>query len=241
MTRASAGGGAAGGVPALRPDPARVGPVDLSLYLVTDADQAAAQGRDIVTTVVRAVAGGVTAVQARTKDASVREFTELVLALAERLPAGVPLIVNDRVDVFLAARALGAQVAGIHVGQDDLPVEVVRHLVGPWALIGLSAATPSELAAAQASAAGVDYVGIGCVRATGSKSNAPAPLGCSGVARLARACALPAVAIGGIRAADLPALRHGGVAGAAVVSAICAAADPTAAAQELRRQWEAAV
>ena len=212
--------------------------MDLSLYLVTDARQASERGRDVVETVVEAVAGGVSAVQVREKDAAARHVLHLVVALAERLPSRVALFVNDRTDVFLAARSLGAAVAGVQVGQDDLPVADVRRLVGPEARIGLSVATRAQLSAAASSPARVDYVGIGTVRPTRSKPDAPPALGVEGVVRLAASSALPAVAIGGVTADDLPQLRVGGLAGAAVASSVCAAPDPRAAARALRGVWD---
>ncbi|WP_308800491.1 thiamine phosphate synthase, partial [Streptomyces sp. NEAU-H3] len=123
---------------------------DLSVYLVTDTAQCAARGRTVVETVAAAVAGGVTAVQVREKDAGGRAFLEQVRTVADVLPAHVTLLVNDRVDVYLAARAAGARVHGVHVGQSDLPVAAVRDLVGADALLGLSAATSGELAEAAA-------------------------------------------------------------------------------------------
>ncbi len=211
--------------------------VDLSVYLVTDAAQAAGRGRDLASTVARAVDGGVTAVQVREKDACAREFLETVLRIAEVLPRHVALLVNDRVDVFLAARAAGARVTGIHVGQDDLPVGAVRALVGPAALVGLSAATPRELAAAAADPARVDYVGIGALHATRTKADAPPALGHRGLAARLSGLALPAVAIGGVTVEDMPRLRAAGAAGGAVVSGICAAHDPRAAAGAYARAW----
>ena len=211
--------------------------VDLSVYLVTDAAQAAARGHDLVDVVAAAARAGVTTVQVREKDAPAGSFLTTVLAVADVLPEGVALVVNDRVDVFLAARAAGARVAGVHVGQSDLPPDLVRRLVGPDAVVGLSAATAEELAAAASGAARVDYVGIGALRATATKPDAPAPLGVAGFARLVAGTALPAVAIGGVLPADLAPLRAAGAAGAAIVSGICAAPDPAAAAAAYARAW----
>lgn len=205
--------------------------VDLSLYLVTDARAAATAGRDVLETVRLAVAGGVTAVQVRSKDADARDFLALVTAIAHSVPDRVAVIVNDRVDVFLAARAQCSAVVGVHVGQRDLPVDRVRELVGPDAVIGLTAATELELQDAASSPARVDYVGIGVVRATATKPDAPAPLGIAEIIRRAARCALPAVAIGGIVAEDARPLREGGLAGIAVASAIGGAPDPTRAAR----------
>lgn len=212
---------------------------DLSIYLVTDAAQARGCGRTLVDTVRAAVAGGVTAVQIRDKHADARDMLELAAVLAADLPPRVALFINDRVDVFLAARLGGIRVTGVHVGQRDLPVATVRAMIGADAVLGLTANTPDAVQAAAASPARVDYLGIGTVRATRSKPDAPAALGIAGVGRLARASTLPAVAIGGIVAADLPALRAEGLAGAAVVSAICAAEDPRTAAAQLAAAWKA--
>lgn len=211
--------------------------LDLSLYLVTDAASAASAGHDVVDVVTAAVAGGVTAVQIREKDASARAFLETVERIAAATPPEVAVFVNDRVDVFLAARDRGARVAGVHVGQSDLPAGAVRALVGAHAFVGLSAATVAELDIERAAPV-VDYVGIGAVHPTRTKSDAPPALGIEGFAHLAALAPVPAVAIGGIQAADLGPLRAAGAAGAAVVSAICAANDPREAARTLRAAWE---
>lgn len=214
--------------------------VDLSIYLVTEPDPRRRQGRALVETVAAAVAGGVTVVQLRDKDVDDNAMLQLVEALSRSLPGHVPLLINDRVDVFVEAKARGLRVAGVHVGQDDLPVEQVRARIGPDAVLGLTANTEAELAGAAASAIRIDYVGIGVVRTTASKPDAPPPLGVAGVVRLAGGCPLPAVAIGGIEPTDLAPLRAGGLAGAAVVSWICAADDPRAAAVNLAEAWQAA-
>ncbi|MFC8231856.1 thiamine phosphate synthase [Streptomyces sp. NPDC057284] len=211
--------------------------IDLSVYLVTDTAQCAARGRSVAETVALAVAGGVTAVQIREKHVDGGEFLRTVLEVAAVLPERVALIVNDRVDVFLAARAAGARVTGVHVGQSDLPPAAVRELIGEDAVLGLSAATPAELRAAAEDPAGIHHVGIGALRATRTKADAPAALGRAGFARLARPSGLPAVAIGGITPDDLPHLREAGAVGAAVVSGICAAEDPRAAARAYARAW----
>ncbi|MET7311253.1 thiamine phosphate synthase [Streptomyces sp. NPDC005571] len=215
-------------------------PVDLSVYLVTDTAQCAARGRSVAETVALAVAGGVTAVQIRDKHAAGREFLHTVLEVAAVLPERVTLIVNDRVDVFLAARAAGARVTGVHVGQSDLPPAAVRELIGEHAVLGLSAATPDQLRAAAEDPARIHHVGIGALHTTRTKADAPAPLGHAGFARLARLSDLPAVAIGGITPADLPRLRDAGAVGAAAVSGICAAADPRASARAYARAWDRA-
>lgn len=212
--------------------------VDLSLYLVTDSRQASTAGHELVGLVRTATGHGVTTVQVREKTAPARVFLDTVLRVAEVLPERVALIVNDRVDVFLAARAAGAHVTGVHVGQSDLPVEAVREMIGVDALLGLSASTEEQLRLAAASPARVDYVGIGALHETSTKNDAPTPLGVGRLTRLVAASSLPVVAIGGVKRSDLPGLRASGAAGAAVVSAICSAADPAWAARELRAAWD---
>jgi len=214
---------------------------DLSTYLVTDSAQARAAGHNIVDLVREAVAGGVTMVQLREKDLPAREFLDLVLHVSTAVAQAVPVLVNDRVDVYLAAREMGARVAGVHVGQSDLPMKAVRALVGPHAIVGLSAATESQLLESSARSAGIDYVGIGALHPTTSKKDAPAALGHARMAELVAVSTLPTVAIGGIGAADLPQLRGAGADGAAVVSAICGATDPREAARALAEAWDGAV
>ncbi len=126
---------------------------------------------------------------------------------------------------------LGARVDGIHLGQSDVPPQTARALLGADALVGWTANTPAHLAdAAEMPAGTLDYLGVGVIRPTATKPDHPEPLGIGGFARIAAATALPCVAIGGVTPADVPALRAAGAAGVAVVSAICAAADPGAAA-----------
>jgi len=210
---------------------------DLSTYLVTDSAQARAAGHDLVELIYEAVAGGATVVQLREKDLPARAFLDLVLRASTAVALKVPVLVNDRVDVYLAAREMGARVAGVHVGQGDLPVAAVRALVGPDAIIGLSAATEDQLYEASVRSAGVDYVGIGALHPTTSKKDAPDQLGHARMAELIALSTLPSVAIGGIGTDDLPLLRAAGADGAAVVSAICGAADPRVAARALADAW----
>ncbi len=204
-------------------------PFDPTLYLVTDT--ALAGDRGVPEVVRAAVAGGVTAVQVRDKTASRRELYALTLAVREVLPPGVALWVDDAVDVALLAGA-----DGVHVGQSDLPAAEVRALIGADRLLGLSVGSDDELAAALALPPGtLDVVGIGPVWATPTKPEAAAALGPDGVAALAGKAAaggLRSVAIGGI--SPDRAARVTGVDGICVVSAVCAAPDPAAAARALR-------
>ncbi|WP_336032601.1 thiamine phosphate synthase [Geodermatophilus sp. FMUSA9-8] len=203
---------------------------DPTLYLVTDT---ALSGERGVAEVVRAaVAGGVTAVQVRDKTTSCRQLYALALTVREVLAGtGVALFVNDDVEVALMAGA-----DGVHVGQDDTPAAEVRERIGPDRLLGLSTGSPDELAVALALPPGtVDVVGIGPVWTTPTKPDAGTGLGPEGVAALAAEAAaggLRSVAIGGIDVERAPLVT--GVDGICVVSAICAAPDPAAAARALR-------
>ncbi|MBO0982423.1 thiamine phosphate synthase [Rathayibacter sp. SD072] len=211
--------------------------LDLSLYLVTDTRQCGARGVPAV--VSAAVLGGVRTVQIRDHDASAAELLALVLAVADVLDERTTLVVDDRVDVALAARLAGARVHGVHLGQSDLPVLAARQLLGPDAVLGLTANTPAHLEAVHALPAGtVDYLGVGVIRPTATKPDHPVPLGIDGFADLAAATPLPCVAIGGVGLHDAAALRAAGAAGLAVVSAICTAEDPAAAAAALRAEWD---
>ena len=198
---------------------------DLSVYLVTD--RLLSRGREVVDVVLAAVRGGVTLVQLRDKDVPARETLALGRVLLERLrPLGVPLIVNDRVDLALA---LGAD--GVHVGQGDLPPEVARRLLGPDALVGLSITGAEDLHTLDPAV--VDYAGVGPIFPTGSKADATPALGLKELARLRRLLPVPIVAIGGITAANAPAVIAAGADGVSVVSAICSADDCEVAASTL--------
>jgi thiamine-phosphate pyrophosphorylase len=208
-------------------------PFDPTLYLVTDT--ALSAPRPVADVVRAAVAGGVTTVQVRDKTASRRELLALTravqAALADR--PDVVLWVNDAVDV-----ALLAGVHGVHVGQDDLPPAEVRALLGPDRLLGFSVSSVAELDVARGLQAGtVDLVGIGPVWTTPTKPDAGSALGPDGVrglAEAARAAGFATVAIGGIDADRAAEVAATGVDGVCVVSALCAAPDPDAAARALR-------
>jgi thiamine-phosphate pyrophosphorylase len=199
---------------------------DLNLYLVLGATDTGRRPFEEV--VLAAIDGGVTLVQLREKDASTRVVLEHALRLKALLePRGVPLIVNDRIDVAMAAGA-----AGVHLGQDDMPAAIARRLVGEEMLIGLSVGNAAEADGADPEV--VDYVGIGPVFETGTKADAGQALGPERTANLRRRVGLPSVAIGGIQADNAGQLAGTGLEGLAVVSAICAADDPKRAAERLR-------
>lgn len=200
-------------------------PLDLSLYLVIGPEDT--RGRRLCDVVLEAVAGGVTAVQLRRKDHAARVFVEEARALVEALrPRGVPVIVNDRVDVAIAAGA-----DGVHIGQGDLAVADVRRLVGDRVFVGLSVTNVAEARALDARL--VDYAGIGPVFGTPSKPDAASPLGVEGTRAVCAVLRVPAVAIGGIGFTNAPAVLGTGVAGIAVISAICTADEPRFAASQL--------
>jgi thiamine-phosphate pyrophosphorylase len=197
----------------------------LDLYLVTDRRLCAAKGVERV--VLDAVAGGVTMVQLRDDLTPTVELIGLARRLVGLLaPTGVPLLVNNRIEVAEAARA-----AGIHVGQTDASPAEARGRLGPAAIVGLSITAPEQLAAVPAD--GVDYLGVGPVFATATKADAAPSMGLGGLAAIRAGTALPIVAIGGINRANVADVIAAGADGVAVVSAVCAAHEPRAAAREL--------
>jgi thiamine-phosphate pyrophosphorylase len=206
---------------------------DLSLYLVTDAEMTARRG--LVATVAAALEGGVTIVQLRDKEAPAQALIEVGRALKTLLaPHGIPLIVNDRVDVALA---IGAD--GVHVGQGDLPPGAARAILGPKAIIGLSITRQEELGTFDP--ATVDYVGLGPIFPTETKADAAAALGPAVFASIRSQLRCPVVAIGGITGANAAQAIAAGADGIAVVSAICSAIDPRAAARSLRSAVDVAL
>ena len=198
---------------------------DPSVYLVTDPDLCAGQG--VVETVRRAIAGGVTLVQLRDKQADDDALIETGRAVKAALTgSGVPLIVNDRLEV---AGAIGAD--GLHLGQSDGDPAAARAALPTTAILGLSIEHPDQ--ARGIDPALVDYVGAGPVHATATKPGHAPPIGWTGLARICACSPVPVVAIGGLAAADAAPAVAAGAAGLAVVSAICAAIDPAAAARTL--------
>ena len=198
----------------------------LKLYLVTDRDLSL--GRSLEEVVSEAVAGGVTVVQLREKDASTGEFVELAFRLKEILKQyNVPLIINDRVDVALAVDA-----EGLHIGQSDMPYEIARKLLGPDKIIGLSVENMDDLL--EANKLDVDYVGISPVYGTPTKTDTAEPFGLEGLRRAVGLSVHPTVAIGGMNADTIADVMAAGTDGVAVVSAICSAESPKLAAKELK-------
>jgi len=197
---------------------------DLRLYLCTD--RLLSMGRPITEAVEQALAGGVTMVQVREKDASTREFYEVALKIQKLTRKyHVPLVVNDRIDIALA---IGAE--GLHLGQTDMPLGVARRLVGKEMFIGISASTVEE--AAEAARGGADYLGVGAVFYTGSKEIA-GTIGLEGLRAVCGAVEIPTVAIGGVSAQNTREILAAGADGIAVISAILSQPDIKRAAAAL--------
>ncbi len=201
--------------------------LDLSLYLITDPEMAG--DRSLLDVIGAAVEGGVSLVQIRDKKAEARDLLEQTLAFKMLLdPLGIPLVVNDRVDVAAAAHV------GCHIGQSDLPPAAARDILGDDAIIGLSIDDPAQTPAADA--AFLDYVAHGPFALTGTKADAGSPVGAEGIMRVRAQTALPLVAIGGIDSGNAAKAIEAGADGIAVISAIIAAADPKASAEMLKRE-----
>ncbi|MEZ9386088.1 thiamine phosphate synthase [Vibrio lentus] len=194
------------------------------LYLVTDDQQ------DLETlkfVVEQAIAGGVTMVQVREKHGDVRAFIERAQAVKSILASsGVPLIINDRVDVALAVDA-----DGLHLGQSDMPAELARQLIGPDKILGLSIETEQQLQ--QADSLPIDYIGLSALFATSTKTNLKKYWGYDGIKMALETTKLPIVGIGGINESNIPQLVESGIHGLALVSAICHAEDPKQATRDL--------
>lgn len=231
----------------------RVAPAP-GIYLVTDPGQSMARiGKparaestdhawhdraiaETLATIEGAVNAGVSTVQFRWKNVDAGYLLDLVMAGAKVIDGRAQIIVNDRVDVFLAAQQAGANLTGVHIGQTDLPPKLVRDLVGD-AQIGWSAASPAEMARANALGDVIDCVGVGSVHVTHSKDDAPEPLGTAGIADIAAHSRHPIIAIGGITKADIEPLASTDIHSTAVISAIVSANDPAAAARDLVKIW----
>ena len=196
----------------------------LRLYLVTDPALCGDMG--VVETVQRAVAGGVTMVQLRDKHATTAQRTDLALALKAALKGtGVPLVINDDV---LAAVATDAD--GAHIGQSDISAKQTRALLGPGKILGLSCETVQTVR--DADPALVDYLGLGPVFGTTTKTDHACPTGFDGLAQLVALSSLPNVAIGGLKPDHIDGVLASGADGMAVVSAICGQSDPRTAARK---------
>ena len=211
----------------------RIPPGRWRLYVITDGRSGL--GRSHLRIAEAAIRGGADVVQLRDKDASGGRLYEVALRLRKLTRgAGVPFIVNDRLDVALAADA-----DGVHVGRHDLPASAARKILGPGRILGVSAETVEEAVAAEKD--GADYLGVGPVfEARGTKADAGEPLGLELIANIRRHCRIPIVAIGGINAENARKVREAGADAAAVISAIAGAEDMEEAARGLRLHLTAA-
>src|SRR5512140_36857 len=201
------------------------------LYVITD--EKASGGRSHLQVAEAAILGGADVIQLRDKEASSGRLYRVAMRLRKLTrDANVSFIVNDRLDIALAADA-----DGVHVGQADLPVSVVREIMGPGRILGVSVETVEEAILAEKD--GADYLGVGPVfESRGTKPDAGQPLGVDRIARIRRGCGLPIVAIGGINAENARMVREAGADAAAVISSIAAADDIAHAARRLKRILE---
>jgi len=198
---------------------------DLSVYLVTDTRLSGPRG--VAEVAAAAARGGVSFVQLRDPDATTRSLIAAAGALQAVLaPHGIPLVINDRVDVALAVEA-----DGVHLGDRDMPAATARRLLGPGRIVGVTVHDAAEARVVDPEIA--DYAGIGPVFTTTTKAGARPAIGVDGFRDLRRLVPLPTVGIGGIDAARTAGVIAAGADGVAVVSAICAAADPEAAARAI--------
>lgn len=206
----------------------RISPVRWRLYVITD--EQVSRGRSHLQVAEAAILGGADVLQLRDKESSSGRLFQVALQLRKLTrEAKVPLIVNDRLDIALAADA-----DGVHVGQADLPASVVRKIMGPGRILGVSAETVAEAMAAEKD--GADYLGVGPVfEARKTKPDAGEPRGLELIELIRRHCSLPIVAIGGINAENVRKVREAGADAAAVISAIAAADDIAQAARRLKR------
>ena len=199
---------------------------DLLLYLCTD--QGYLGSRNFAEIMEEAIAGGVTMLQIREKNACTREFFEMACIARNITKARrIPLVINDRLDVALAVEA-----DGLHIGQSDLPLQAARKIAGGKLFIGVSAGTVEDALAAEKD--GADYLGVGAVFPTGSKDDAGSAIGLEGLARICAAVKIPVAGIGGIGLANAADVMKTGAAGIAVISAILAQKDIKAASETLR-------
>ena len=211
--------------------------LDISAYLVIGPENCTQSVEDVISA---AVDEGFTCVQIRSKVAPAREMISILKKSAQVIDNlgksdSVALLVDDRLDVVLAAREFGIKVDGVHVGQSDIPVEVCRKFLGNDSIVGLSANSEETITAADVSI--VDYFGVGPLHATNTKLDASEALGFEKISALVKVSPLPIVVGGGVKLKDIPALAATGAQGFFVVSAVTSADNPRLAARELVTAW----
>jgi len=215
------------------PEEAGKSAIDYTLYLVTDSGMVG--DKDLIEEVKKAVEGGVTLVQLREKEICTRDFYHLALRMKDMLSGmNIPLLINDNVDIALAVDA-----DGVHLGDEDLPVDIARDLLGLEKIIGKSVSTADD--AERAEKLGADYLGLGPVYPTATKEGADFGLDAATIKSVVDAVSIPVVGIGGIDAENIGQVAKHPFSGVAVVSAIMAQNDPKSAARQLRQGWKRAV
>ena len=198
---------------------------DYSVYLVTDSRNNTEE--EFLCAIEEAIKGGTTIVQLREKTASTRDFYQLALKVKEITSRyGVPLLINDRIDIAIAIDS-----DGVHVGQDDMPADIARAIIGDEKILGVSASTVDEAIKAQVD--GADYIGSGAVFPTSSKDDADS-VSKEELKEIVDSVDIPVVAIGGINLENASLLKDTGIAGFSVISAIMYAEDPKVASSQLK-------
>jgi len=199
--------------------------IDTTLYFITDSTSVPEER--FLPTVEAACKGGATLIQLREKNKSTREYMDLALATHEITKRyGVPLIIDDRVDVALAIDA-----EGVHVGQTDMPVKMARQLMGPDKIVGATTKTVPQ--ALEAYEQGADYLGVGAIYPTTTKV-VTILTSVDTLKQIVKAVPIKVNAIGGLNKDNIDVLKGSGIAGICAVSAIMKAADPEKATRELR-------
>ena len=199
--------------------------IDYSVYLVTDRGNKTDE--EFLNIIEEAIKGGTTIVQLREKTASTKEFYELALKVKEITSRyDVPLLINDRIDIALAVDS-----EGVHIGQDDMPADIAREIIGDDKILGVSASTVDEAKKAEMDSA--DYIGSGAVFPTATKDDADS-VSKEELKEIVDSIDIPVVAIGGITVENANTLKGSGIAGFSVVSAIMSAEDPKEASRKLK-------
>ncbi len=202
--------------------------IDYSLYLVTDRELSF--GRSNLDIVMAAANGGVTLVQLREKKATTAQFYEEGLRISDFLKSrNIPLIINDRIDL-----ALALDVDGVHIGSDDMPLDIARKILGPDKIIGVSVFTVQD--AINAESGGADYLGLSPIFITATKPELTAQIGIEGIPAISKAVNIPIVGIGGLNQTNAYAAISAGLDGIAVVSGICSQKSPTMAAKAIKAE-----
>lgn len=204
-------------------------PVDYSLYLVTD--RSILMGRDLFQAVEDAIKGGITLVQLREKNISNLDLYKIAVQMKKLVNSyDIPLIINDRLDIALASDA-----DGLHIGQEDLPLETTRKLLGPNKILGYSVANVEQAIFGQSN--GADYLGASTVFPTSSKSDAGAAIGLEELKRIKQHVSIPVVGIGGIGLSNIEEVKMTGIDGISVISAILGSENIEATSRALFNIW----